>query len=116
VAYDVIGLPNFVKVSFLRKLLELGSAVARLWVSNRDEGPDTPYYATGFLVGPHLLLTNAHAVEYPADADHTLARFDYGATDASDRFCEYACTGLVASSAALDYAASPCAPAAAGPW
>jgi endonuclease G len=43
----------------------------------KDAGRDLVGYASGFLIGPGVLMTNHHVLGSPADAANSIADFDY---------------------------------------
>lgn len=72
-AERIIGATNDLQsLNFLARGLRAAACVARIWYSTG--GPVQPQ-ATGFLVGPSLLLTNHHVFPDPATAGGAFAEF-----------------------------------------
>jgi endonuclease G, mitochondrial len=65
----ILGTSDLLDINYLELAIAIGRAVARIRL---DDGA-----ATGFLVGPGLLLTNHHVLEDHADARTAVAQFDY---------------------------------------
>lgn len=73
----IIGTNDLVEISYLERGLMAARAVARIIVP-------VPYGSamlsgTGFLIGPRLLLTNAHVIGAPGDARLATVEFNYQA-------------------------------------
>ncbi len=65
----IIGSSDLFDINYLELAIAVGRSVARIEIGNGQ--------ATGFLVGPGLLMTNHHVLENEADASRALAEFDY---------------------------------------
>jgi len=65
----IIGSSDLLDINYLELAIAMGRSVARIEIGNA--------HATGFLVGPGLLMTNHHVLENEADASRALAQFDY---------------------------------------
>jgi endonuclease G, mitochondrial len=65
----IIGTSDLFDINYLELAIAVGRAVARIQI-----GSD---HATGFLVGPELLITNNHVLENEGDARRAVAQFDY---------------------------------------
>lgn len=65
----IIGSNDIVDINYLELAFAMGRAVARLRVGGAS--------ATGFLVGPRLLLTNHHVIETREEGAQALAQFDF---------------------------------------
>jgi endonuclease G, mitochondrial len=62
-------------INYLAKGTSVSRAVCRIQL--KDSRANLLGYATGFLIGPGLLMTNNHVFGKPADAMTSLADFDY---------------------------------------
>ena len=71
----LIGKRNIVSVNFFARGLQTAKAVCRIKTLGLVAGP--PDYATGFLITPHLLITNNHVLPDPETASRSLAEFGY---------------------------------------
>ncbi|WP_052402928.1 trypsin-like peptidase domain-containing protein [Muricoccus aerilatus] len=69
-----LGTNDLVGIEFLERGLRAARAVARVLVSDPAEG--TEGCATGFMVSPRLLLTNAHVLPHRSMASE--ARIEFG--------------------------------------
>ena len=65
----IIGSSDLFDINYLELAIAVGRSVARIEIG--------PAHATGFLVGPGLLMTNHHVLGNEADARQALAQFDY---------------------------------------
>ncbi|MEP6569593.1 MAG: hypothetical protein ABJC10_07460, partial [Acidobacteriota bacterium] len=65
----IIGSSDLFDINYLELAIAVGRGVARIEIGNA--------HATGFLVGPALLMTNHHVLENEADASRAVAQFDY---------------------------------------
>ncbi|HKE60429.1 MAG TPA: serine protease, partial [Pyrinomonadaceae bacterium] len=65
----IIGSSDLFDINYLELAIAMGRSVARMEIGTA--------HATGFLVGPGLLMTNHHVLENEADATRALAQFDY---------------------------------------
>ncbi|HVR40708.1 MAG TPA: DNA/RNA non-specific endonuclease [Thermoanaerobaculia bacterium] len=65
---------DFLSIDFLDRALEVKSAVGRI-VTRLGGGRVA--YGTGFMVSPHLLLTNWHVLHDAAEAAKSVVEFDY---------------------------------------
>jgi endonuclease G len=65
----IIGTSDLFDINYLELAIAVGRAVARIEIGAA--------HATGFLVGPGLLMTNNHVLETEADARRAVAQFDY---------------------------------------
>src|SRR5262250_2655469 len=65
----IVGSSDLFDINYLELAIAVGRSVARIEIGNA--------HATGFLVGPGLLMTNHHVLENEADASRALAQFDY---------------------------------------
>lgn len=75
----MIGENNLLGVAFLSRGARAASTVARLLVGIREGR--LLGYGTGSLVSPRLLLTNHHVFREPAEAEGSLAQFNYEADE-----------------------------------
>lgn len=71
----ILGKSDLFPIAYLQTGLRVGNAVCRL--SIRNEKGNVLGYGTGFMVSPHLLMTNNHVLETPEVALHSLAEFNY---------------------------------------
>ncbi|MEX5258479.1 serine protease, partial [Kocuria arenosa] len=71
----VINTADFVDVRYLEAGVTAQRCVGR--VNIRDDRGSVQGYGTGFLVSPHLLLTNHHVLPDPATARTSIIEFDY---------------------------------------
>lgn len=71
----LIGQRDIVSVNFFKRGLLTAKAVCRVKTLGINGGP--PSYATGFLIGPELLVTNNHVLPDPDTASRSLAEFEY---------------------------------------
>jgi endonuclease G, mitochondrial len=62
-------------INYLAKGTLVSRSVCRIQL--RDVRSNLVGYATGFLIGPGLLITNHHVFGKPADATNSIADFDY---------------------------------------
>nr|WP_295108858.1 DNA/RNA non-specific endonuclease [uncultured Caulobacter sp.] len=69
----IIGASDLLSINFLDRGRRAAAAVCRIKVP-ADGGP---WYGTGFLVGPRLLLTNHHVLGNPDEASQADAQFAY---------------------------------------
>jgi endonuclease G, mitochondrial len=69
----IIGESDLVSINFLARGLRAADAVCRL----RMPGDGGGWLATGFLVGPNLMMTNNHVISSPAEASQAEAEFGY---------------------------------------
>ncbi len=65
----IIGTSDLFDINYLELAIAVGRSVARIQIGAA--------HATGFLVGPELLMTNHHVLEDEDDARRALAQFDY---------------------------------------
>ena len=65
----IIGTSDLFDINYLELAIAVGRGVARIEIGAAR--------ATGFLVGPGLLMTNNHVLENEEDARRALAEFDY---------------------------------------
>lgn len=65
----IIGTSDLFDINYLELAIAVGRAVARIQIGS--------FNATGFLVGPELLITNHHVLENEDDARRAVAQFDY---------------------------------------
>jgi endonuclease G len=65
----IIGTSDLFDINYLELAIAVGRGVARIQVGTS--------HATGFLVGPGLLMTNHHVLGNEEDARRALAQFDY---------------------------------------
>ena len=65
----IIGTSDLFDINYLELAIAVGRSVARLEIGGAR--------ATGFLVGPGLLITNNHVLENEDDARKAVAQFDY---------------------------------------
>ena len=65
----IIGSSDLFDINYLELAIAVGRAVARIQIG--------AFNATGFLVGPELLITNHHVLEDEDDARRAVAQFDY---------------------------------------
>ena len=65
----IIGSSDLFDINYLELAIAVGRGVARIEIGGAR--------ATGFLVGPGLLMTNNHVLKDEADAGRALAQFDY---------------------------------------
>lgn len=65
----IIGTSDLLDITYLELAIAVGRAVARIQIGSA--------HATGFLVGPELLITNNHVLENEEDARRAVAQFDY---------------------------------------
>jgi V8-like Glu-specific endopeptidase len=80
----IIGTSDLMGVAFLERGLQVARTVGRVWIGIAAGRPVG--YGTGFLVSPHLLMTNHHVLGDPALARASLVEFDYQlAVDGSPR-------------------------------
>ncbi|WP_156679962.1 DNA/RNA non-specific endonuclease [Sphingomonas profundi] len=71
----LIGRNDLVETNYLERGLMAARAVCRINVAAvAGDGGD---WGTGFLIGPRLLLTNAHVLASPADAARATVEFGY---------------------------------------
>jgi V8-like Glu-specific endopeptidase len=71
----ILGTSDLIGVSFLQAGLNVARTVARIWVRVQSGRPAG--FGTGFLISPRLLMTNNHVLRTAADAQSSLAEFDY---------------------------------------
>jgi len=71
----VLGNSELVGIAFLERGVSTSRTVARVRIKNTDRR--VLGYATGFMVSPHLLLTNHHVLHNQADAQNSDAEFNY---------------------------------------
>ncbi|MDY7014327.1 MAG: endonuclease [Cyanobacteriota bacterium] len=71
----LLGQKDLMNVSYLESGLSRARSVCRLIL--RDRNRRIAGYGTGFLVSPHLLLTNNHVLPNPQQAQNALAEFNY---------------------------------------
>ncbi len=69
----VIGDSDLLSINFLERGRRAAAAVCRIKVPS----PAGPWYGTGFLVGPRLLLTNHHVLGSQEDASQANIEFEY---------------------------------------
>ncbi|WP_413991895.1 DNA/RNA non-specific endonuclease [Labrys okinawensis] len=69
----IIGQSDLMSINFLERGQRAAKAVCRINVP--DDG--SAWYGTGFLVGPHLLVTNHHVLSDADEASQCEAEFDY---------------------------------------
>lgn len=62
-------------INYLAKGTQASHPVCRIQL--RDARSNLLGYATGFLIGPNVLITNHHVFGKPADAANSIADFDY---------------------------------------
>jgi endonuclease G len=65
----IIGTSDLFDINYLELAIAVGRAVARIELGSA--------HATGFLVGPSLLMTNNHVLKSEEDARRAVAQFDY---------------------------------------
>lgn len=65
----VIDDPNFKAIWWLQRAIDAAKSVARVKLANGS--------ATGFLVGPDILMTNNHVLESVRDAEKATLQFNY---------------------------------------
>src|ERR1700730_1946748 len=65
----IIGTSDLFDINYLELAIAVGRGVARIEIGAA--------HATGFLVGPGLLMTNHHVLKNEGDAGRALAQFDY---------------------------------------
>lgn len=71
----IVGGNDLVGINYLSKGLAAARAVCRIQL--RDANSRLVGYATGFMIGPGLLITNQHVFGVAADAVNSLLDFDY---------------------------------------
>ncbi|OLS23352.1 MAG: Glutamyl endopeptidase precursor [Candidatus Heimdallarchaeota archaeon LC_3] len=71
----IIGGNDLVNINFLEKGLIASRAICRIQLRNRSGR--LLGYATGFLIGPEVLLTNNHVFKRKEDATYSIADFNY---------------------------------------
>jgi endonuclease G, mitochondrial len=69
----IIGDSDLMSINFLDRGKRAAAAVCRIKVPSGGG----PWYGTGFLVGPRLLLTNHHVLGNPDEASQSEAEFGY---------------------------------------
>lgn len=76
---QVIGpTADFLPVRFLEQGARRGRSVARIEVRRKGpEGIEIEGHGTGFLVAPHLLMTNGHVLPDVEVCQHSVVQFDY---------------------------------------
>jgi len=62
-------------INYLAKGMRASRSICRIQL--KDSGSNLVGYASGFLIGPGVLMTNHHVFGAPADAVYSLADFDY---------------------------------------
>jgi len=72
------GVRNFQGVSIVRRILRSASSVCRILIQNNF---GVSGYGTGFLVSPHVLITNNHVLPDPDTARQSVAQFNYEIDD-----------------------------------
>ncbi len=65
----IIGSSDLFDINYLELAIAVGRGVARIEIGDA--------HATGFLVGPGVLMTNHHVIEDEADGRRAIAQFDY---------------------------------------
>jgi endonuclease G len=71
----ILGVDDLISISFLEGGLNAARSVARLKV--KSPGGTLMGYGTGFMISPHILLTNQHVFGTAADAAPSVAEFDF---------------------------------------
>ncbi|BDA43796.1 Uncharacterized protein y4fB [Coccomyxa sp. Obi] len=77
-SYDlerILGTNDLVGVEYLTRGVRAAAAVGRILI--RDEAENASGYATGFMVGPGLLLTNRHVLPTKEVAASSMVEFGY---------------------------------------
>lgn len=72
----IIGSPDLLDINYLELAIAVGRGVCRLRLSDGA--------ATGFLVGPQVLLTNNHVFDSAAAAREAVGQFDYQDNEAGE--------------------------------
>jgi endonuclease G, mitochondrial len=65
----IVGTSDLFDINYLELAIAVGRSVARIQIGS--------FNATGFLIGPELLITNHHVLETEDDARRAVAQFDY---------------------------------------
>ncbi len=71
----ILGSNDLVDINYLERGLQVSRSVCRIILIGPGGGERG--YATGFMVSPHLLLTNHHVFPTFSEADGAIAEFDY---------------------------------------
>lgn len=71
----MIGQNDLMSVSYLEFALQVSQSICRIIIRSRSGR--VIGYGTGFLVSPHLILTNNHVLTSMEDAKMALAEFNY---------------------------------------
>jgi len=71
----IIGRPDFNNVAFLTKALRISRTVGRVIVN--DASGNLRGYGTGFMVSPHIMITNQHVLESRAETARSKIEFNY---------------------------------------
>ena len=71
----ILGKNDLFPISYLQTGLNISKAICR--ISIRDNRGVVVGYGTGFLVSPHILLTNNHVIRSQQVAFYSLAEFNY---------------------------------------
>jgi endonuclease G len=72
----IIGSPDLLDINYLELAIAVGRAVCRIRLSDGA--------ATGFLVGPQILMTNNHVIDSEPAARAAVAQFDYQDNEAGE--------------------------------
>lgn len=70
-----IGQSDLLRINYLERGLRASKAVGHIDVRNDNDTPVAD--GTGFLISPHLLMTNAHVLLDEDEGNHSLVEFDY---------------------------------------
>lgn len=71
----ILGTNDLMPISYLWLGLQRSRSVGRIEIRNRDR--QRLGFGTGFLVSPHLVMTNNHVLESPEDARYSVLELDY---------------------------------------
>jgi endonuclease G len=71
----IIGGNDLVSINYLERGMRSARAVCRIRLRNAHG--ETTGFATGFLVGSNVLMTNHHVIASAEEARHAIAEFDY---------------------------------------
>jgi V8-like Glu-specific endopeptidase len=71
----MVGTNDLMGVAFFERGLQVARSVGRIWINVTGGMPEG--YGTGFLISPHLLMTNHHVLPTQAIAKRSLVELDY---------------------------------------